>query len=106
MLDNATKKATSSICSSAMHLHKEELSLPARGKLIDLKGDRLDYFKNECKNLMLVAVDKFAMISQKMLFYTDKRLRQITIVNKPFGGVVMVLIRDLGQLPPLGSNNL
>ena len=46
------------------------------------------------------------MISQKILYYVDRCLRQITMVDKPFGGLVVVLIGDLGQLPLVGSNSL
>ena len=40
------------------------------------------------------------------MHYIDRRLRQITTVNEPFGGLVVVLIGDPGQLPPVGSNSL
>ena len=70
-----TGKAASNICASTIYSHKEGLSLPTRGKLTDLKGERLDYFQNKYKNLKLVIMDKFTMISQKMLYYVDRHLR-------------------------------
>jgi hypothetical protein len=101
-----TGKAASNICGSTIHSHDEGLSLPTRGKLNDLKGERLKYLQNKYKNLELVIMDEFTMISQKILHYVDRRLRQITTVNKPFGGLVLVLFGDPGQLPPVGSNSL
>ena len=41
-----------------------------------------------------------------MLSYVDKLLRQITAVNKPFRGLVVILFGDSGQLPPAGANSL
>jgi len=70
-----TGKAASNICGSTIHSHKKGLSLPTRGKLTDLKGERLDYFQNKYKNLKLVIMNEFKMISQKMLYYINKHLR-------------------------------
>ena len=42
-----TGKAALNICSLLIHLYKEGLSLPTRGKQTDLKGERLDYFQNK-----------------------------------------------------------
>ena len=67
-----TGKATSNICSSTMHLYKEELILPTRRKLTDLKGEKLDYFQNKYKNLKLVIIGELTMISHKMLQYIGK----------------------------------
>jgi ATP-dependent DNA helicase PIF1 len=39
------------------------------------------------------------MLHQKQLGFMDKRLRQIKGNNTPFGGIIMVLIGDTGQLP-------
>ena len=41
-----------------------------------------------------------------VLHYADKRLRQITTMNKPFSRLVIVVLRDPSQLPPVGSSSL
>ena len=41
-------------------------------------------------------LDEFTIISQKMLYYTDRRLRQIICINKPFGGIIVVMFGNLG----------
>ena len=60
-----TGKAVSNIYSSIIHSHKEGLSIPTRGKLTELKGKRLDYFQKKYKNLKLVIMDEFTIISKK-----------------------------------------
>ena len=61
----STGKAASNACGLIMHSYEEGLSLPTRGKQIDLKGERLDYFQNKYKNLKLVIMNEFTIISQK-----------------------------------------
>ena len=51
-------------------------------------------------------IDECTMISQKMLSYADKWLKQITMVNKPFGELVVIMFRGPGQLLPAGANSL
>ena len=46
------------------------------------------------------------MISQKQLFFIGQHLRQIICIDKPFGGLVVVMFGDPGQLPPVGGNSL
>ena len=41
-----------------------------------------------------------------MLYYTNYRLCQIMYINKPFGGIVVVMFGDPGQLSPIGANSL
>ena len=60
----------------------------------DLDSDILKYYQDKCKSLKLVIINDFVMISQKILFYINKWLRKITIVNKLFEGLVVVLFSD------------
>ena len=102
-----TGKAASNVCGSTLHSNKEGLALPVKGSFKELLGERLTYLQRKHKNrLKLIFLDEFTMISQKMLYYTDRRLRQIMCVDKPFGGLVVVMFGDPGQLPPVGSNSL
>ena len=41
-------------------------------------------------------LDEFTMISQKMCYCADRRLRQIMCIDKPFGGIVVVMFGNLG----------
>ena len=47
-------------------------------------------------------VDEFTMLNQNMLYWLDKRLRQGSGKHtEPFGGIVLVLVGDPAQLPPV-----
>ena len=46
------------------------------------------------------------MIGQKTLHYTIQQLQQIIGIDKPFGGVVIVMFGDPGQLPLVRYNSL
>ena len=67
---------------------------------------RIDYNYKAILQKYKVISYEFTMISQKMLYYTDRRFRQIMCIDKPFGGLVVVMFGDPGQLPPVGSNSL
>ena len=41
------------------------------------------------------------MLPQKYLYYIDKRLKQLKKCSRAFGGVVIVMIGDISQLPPV-----
>ena len=49
----------------------------------------------------LFILDEVSMLSQSVLSYVDKVLRDITNVNEPFGGKCMLLGGDWKQLPPV-----
>ena len=54
----------------------------------------------------LVIIDKFLMLGQSDLHFIDCRLRQIKGNNYPFGGLVLILCGDPGQLPPVNALSL
>lgn len=54
----------------------------------------------------MIFLDKFTMISQKILYYNDHRLRQTMWIDKPFNRLVFVIFGNPGQLPPVESNIL
>lgn len=44
------------------------------------------------------------MLGQRMIAWVDRRLCQATgHQDKPFGGLSIILVGDLGQLPPVGD---
>ena len=67
------------------------LSMPERQR--DLK--RLLF-----RNLRCVIIDEISMVSADMLYNLDARLREITMVDKVFGGVSVFVFGDLFQLQP------
>ena len=56
------------------------------------------------KNLSVVIVDECSMITPHLLHKLDRRLRQIMEVDRPFGGLAIVLCGDFWQLPPPTSD--
>jgi hypothetical protein len=57
-------------------------------------------FKNT-KRLKRIIIDEVSMARADMIDYIDMRLRQLLKVNKPFGGLQVIMVGDLLQLPPV-----
>ena len=61
------------------------------------------YFKEYeslLKEVEVVLIDEFTMLSARILGYMDNRLRQFKNKNQNFGGMKIVLVGDPLQLPP------
>ena len=58
--------------------------------------------KDDCNlKLKLLIIDDFSMLKARELRYVDKRLSQIMECNDPFGGITVVIVGDVAQLPPV-----
>lgn len=53
------------------------------------------------KNLETIIIDEVSMVRSDLMDCVDMFLRTTKGLNKPFGGVQMILIGDLYQLPPV-----
>ena len=51
--------------------------------------------------LELLIIDEISMVRADLLDHIDSRLRAIRHIERPFGGVQIVMIGDLKQLPPV-----
>ena len=51
--------------------------------------------------LELLIIDEISMVRADLLDHIDSRLRTIRHIERPFGGVQVVMIGDLKQLPPV-----
>lgn len=51
--------------------------------------------------LELLIIDEISMVRADLLDHIDSRFRAIRHIDKPFGGVQIVMIGDLKQLPPV-----
>lgn len=72
-------------------------------KVLSALSDKVLQEINACvdrKNLSVVIVDECSMITPLLLHKLDRRLRQVMEVDRPFGGVAVVLCGDFWQLPP------
>lgn len=68
----------------------------------DLKKENRDLIKS----LELIVIDEVSMLRADLLDKIDDALRHYRRDNRPFGGVQMVLMGDVLQLPPIDSKEL
>jgi len=79
------------------------LQLPIRGKNRNkLKGLQLAKLQERLQNVKYIIIDEFSVIGQKMLSWIDSRCRQgKALEHLPFGGISVILVGDVAQLPPV-----
>lgn len=82
--------------------------LPIRGRSKhDLKGPRLAKLQANLKSIKYLIIDEFSVIGQRMFGWIDRRCKQGKANNaKPFGGISVILVGDIAQLPPIGDKLL
>jgi hypothetical protein len=71
-------------------------------RFTELTGRLLQTLQNDLRNVSLIIIDEFSMISQWLLYAIDRRLKQAfpSCSNVPFGGRCVMLTGDLCQLKP------
>ncbi len=73
----------------------------------DFQGNALQRLQLDLKDIRYLVIDEMSMIGHRMLAWVDKRLRQATgKLDQPMGGLSLILVGDLGQLPPVGDRPL
>ena len=84
------------------------LQLPIRGKNSHkLKGDALLKLQKRLSGIQYIVIDEYSVVGQKLLGWIDRRCRQATTKNdEPFGGISIILVGDIAQLPPVGDKVL
>ena len=85
---------------SAFHLGRSKYS-----GFQPLSHDKLNTLRIKLSRLMLVIIDEVSMVGSNMLLEIHKRLQQIKGVadDVMFGGVSILAVGDLYQLPPVGQ---
>ena len=70
-----------------------------------LSHDRLNTLRAKLSRLMFVIIDEVSMVGSNMLLEIHKRLQQVKGVqaDNVFGGVSILAVGDLYQLPPVGQ---
>lgn len=53
------------------------------------------------RNVRTIVIDEVSMVRSDLFIAIDKRLREITGCNTPFGGKQVILVGDFLQLPPV-----
>jgi hypothetical protein len=69
--------------------------------LDDEKFNKLGFTQPEYKNLDCLVIDEISMVRCDMLDYINLFLQRAKKSNKPFGGVQIIMVGDLYQLPPI-----
>ncbi|XP_059072384.1 uncharacterized protein LOC131873572 [Cryptomeria japonica] len=66
-----------------------------------LTGQSLMFFQEQYKQLQYILIDEMSFLGPKLLLKIDSRLRQAFPhqQHEPFGGISVILVGDLGQLP-------
>ena len=79
------------------------LQLPIRGKkCAELKGQSLQRLQNQLEGIQYLIINEYSVIGQKMLGWIGKHCKQATgKYTVPFGGISVVLVGDIAQLPPI-----
>lgn len=72
-----------------------------RGQMPQLSPDIANSIRSNLVQLKLLIIDEISMVGANMLMQIDTRLQQIMGKNLPFGGISVLLIGDLHQLPPV-----
>ena len=97
---------------AAYHIHgmtlHSALQLPVRDhNCNDLQGSSLASLQQRLAEIQYIIIDEVSMLGQRMIAWVDRRLCQATgHQDKPFGGLSIILVGDLGQLPQVGDRPL
>ncbi|XP_057335407.1 uncharacterized protein LOC130674157 [Microplitis mediator] len=72
-----------------------------RGNLPALSSSTVTSLRFEMRYVKVIIIDEVSMIGRNRLNQIDTRLQQITGNNSPFGGLSVIFVGDLRQLPPV-----
>ncbi|XP_061190195.1 uncharacterized protein LOC133198054 [Saccostrea echinata] len=68
-----------------------------------MSADELNSFRTKYRNLSVVIIDEISMVGNNMLTFINDRLQQLTGRKQDFGGISIIAVGDLYQLPPVGD---
>ncbi|KAL2499053.1 ATP-dependent DNA helicase [Abeliophyllum distichum] len=87
-----------------------ELAISAERKpsqpYIHISGDQCRRMQEDFKDTKLIIIDEYSMLGRSMLANVDLRCRDIFATNESFGGVSVILVGDMRQLPPVFDSPL
>ncbi|KAK3909285.1 ATP-dependent DNA helicase [Frankliniella fusca] len=99
LLLGSTGVAAINIGGSTIH---SALKIPLNsGNFKPLTGDVAREFCNKMEKVKFIVLDEFSMVSCSLLGMIDKRIREGTGKDEPFGGLNVYLCGDYNQLPPV-----
>lgn len=71
------------------------------GTMPKLSDDIVNTVRARLIDLKVLIIDEISMVGSGILSRVNTRLIQITGVNQPFGGISVLVVGDLRQLPPV-----
>ena len=94
-----TRVATFNISARTIH---SALHIPIK-EINPLRGLSLIYLQEKLRSVKCILIDEMIFIGKNLLIRIDSRLHQAFQKNAtiPFGGRSIILVGDLGQLPPV-----
>ena len=96
-----TGEAATNITGQTLH---NMFRLNFGNRLFKLSDKSKDKTRDELKNLRLVIIDEYSMLSSDMLYQIHLRLQKITMrPEDPFGRVTVILLGNIIQLPPVNG---
>lgn len=76
-------------------------------RLTDLKRIALQQLQSDLENVDYLIMDEYSFVGQSSLGWIDSRCRQATgKAGEGFGGLSVILVGDIAQLPPVGDRPL
>ena len=89
---------------STLHSYNRGFGVPVNAKKYTaLSRKILKRLQKLHEALRYIIIDEYSMLKQRELHYLDQRLREIFRNNLPFGGLCVLLVGDIGQLPPVNG---
>lgn len=70
---------------------------------IPLSGERLASLKESIGNIKVLIIDEISMVGSDMLLTVHRRLCDVMGNHQPFGGISILAVGDLLQLPPVAQ---
>jgi hypothetical protein len=71
------------------------------GNMPELSADMANTIREKLFHLKLLIIDEISMVGSTLFSRVDTRLRQIFGLNESFGGISIIVVGDLNQLPPV-----
>ncbi|XP_062600070.1 uncharacterized protein LOC134261665 [Saccostrea cucullata] len=85
---------------AAFHL---PLNVKHSDDYIPLSGERLAALKETIGNIKVLIIDEISMVGSDMLLTVHRRLCDLMGNHQPFGGISVLAVGDLLQLPPVAQ---
>ena len=82
------------------------LNTKASDDYVPLTGEKLAGLKESIGNIKLLTIDEISMVGADMLLIIHRRLCDIMTSDEPFGGISVLAVGDLLQLPPVAQRSV